>query len=113
VLWCIGYDTIYALQDREDDAMIGIGSSALALGRHVKAGVAGFYAGAAALWALAFWLLRPDLLALLALLPVAGHLGWQVLTLETQDADNPLARFRSNRFLGLLVALACWVVGNA
>ena len=48
-----------------------------------------------------------------ALLPAAGHLGWQVLTLESDDADNPLARFRSNRFLGLLVALACWVVGNA
>ena len=113
ILWCIGYDTIYALQDREDDAMIGIGSSALTLGSHVQAGVAAFYGGAVALWALAFWLLRPDWLALVALLPAAGHLGWQVLTLETDDADNPLARFRSNRFLGLLVALACWVVGNA
>ena len=113
VLWCIGYDTIYACQDREDDAMIGIGSSALTLGKHLRAGVAGFYAGAAGLWGLAFWLLRPDPLALLALAPAAAHLGWQVLTLEDTDADNALARFRSNRTLGLLVALACWVVGNA
>ena len=113
VLWCVGYDTIYACQDREDDAIVGIGSSALTLGRKVKAGVAVFYAGAIGLWALAVWLLRPDWVALLALLPAALHLGWQVLTLEDGDADNALARFRSNRFAGLLMALACWVVGNA
>ena len=113
ILWCIGYDTIYACQDREDDAMVGIGSSALTLGRHVQSGVAAFYAGAVALWGLAVWLLRPDWIALLALLPAALHLGWQVLTLKDSDGDNALARFRSNRMAGLLVALACWVVGNA
>jgi 4-hydroxybenzoate polyprenyltransferase len=113
VLWCVGYDTIYACQDREDDALVGIGSSALTLGRWVRPAVAGFYAGAVALWALAVWWLRPDWLALLALLPVALHLGWQALTLEDGDADNALARFRSNRTAGLLMALACWVVGNA
>ncbi len=113
VLWCIGYDTIYACQDREDDAMVGIGSSALTLGKHVKAGVAAFYAGAILLWALAFWLLRPDWLALLALAPAALHLTWQVLTLDDRDGDNALSRFRANRTAGLLVALACWVVGNA
>jgi 4-hydroxybenzoate polyprenyltransferase len=79
----------------------------------VKAGVAAFYAGALALWALAFWLLRMDWLALAALLPAAVHLGLQVVTLRPDDGDNSLARFRSNRMLGLLVALACWVVGNA
>jgi 4-hydroxybenzoate polyprenyltransferase len=113
VCWCVGYDTIYACQDREDDAMVGIGSSALTLGQHVRAGVAGFYLAGVALLALAFWLLRPDWLALLALLPAALHLMLQVMTLEPADADNALARFRSNRFAGLLVALACWVVGNA
>lgn len=113
VLWCIGYDTIYACQDREEDASVGIGSSALTLGKHVKAGVGAFYAGAAVLWCAAFWLLRPDWIALLALLPAALHLGWQVLKLEDHDADNALARFRANRTTGLLVALACWVVGNA
>lgn len=113
ILWCIGYDTIYACQDREDDALVGIGSSALTLGSHVQSGVAAFYAGAVALWGLAVWLLRPDWIALLALLPAALHLGWQVLTLKDSDGDNALARFRSNRMAGLLVALACWVVGNA
>lgn len=111
--WCVGYDTIYACQDREDDALVGVGSSALTLGRHVRAGVAGFYALAIAAWGGAVWLLRPDWLALLALLPAALHLGWQALTLRADDGDNVLARFRSNRTAGLLVALACWVVGNA
>ena len=111
--WCIGYDTIYALQDREDDAMAGIRSSARALGSKVKPGVAGFYAAAVALWALAFWLVRPDPLALLALVPVALHLGWQALTLDVDDGDNALARFRSNRVAGFLLALGCLVVGSA
>ncbi len=113
VLWVIGYDTIYALQDREDDALVGIRSSALRLGKRVHAGVAAFYAGAVALWALAFWLYRADWVALLALLPAALHLSWQVATLDADDPANPLERFRSNRWTGALVAAACYVVGNA
>ena len=113
IAWVIGYDTIYALQDREDDAMVGIRSSALAMGARVQAGIAGFYAAAAALWALGFWLYRPDPVALLALLPVAGHLAWQVVSLDAEDPANPLDRFRSNRWAGALMAAACFVVGNA
>jgi len=113
IFWCIGYDTIYALQDREDDALVGIRSSALRLGGHVQAGVIAFYALALALWGLAFYLLREDWIALLALLPAALHLLWQAFTLDPADPANPLARFRSNRFAGLLVAAACLVVGNA
>lgn len=113
VLWTVGYDTIYALQDREDDALVGIRSSALRMGKHVRGGVALCYAGAVLLWALSFWLLREDWVALLALLPVAGHLAWQVMTLAPDDPDNPLARFRSNRMAGALLAAACYVVGNA
>ena len=113
ILWVIGYDTIYALQDREDDALVGIRSSARAMGQHVRMGVALLYATALGLWALSFWLLRPDVIALLALLPVGLHLGWQVVTLDVQDDGNALARFRSNRFAGLLMAAACYVVGNA
>ncbi len=113
IAWVVGYDTIYALQDREDDALVGIRSSALRLGSKVRPGVAGFFAAALACWAAAFWLLRGDWIGLLTLLPVAGHLAWQVLTLAPGEADNALARFRSNRFAGLLMALACWVVGNA
>ena len=113
MFWCIGYDTIYALQDREDDALVGIRSSALRMGRHVRAGVGLCYALALALWTLALWLLRGDPLALLAMAPAALHFAWQVATLKPDDGDNALARFRSNRFAGLLVALACFVVGNA
>lgn len=113
IAWVIGYDTIYALQDREDDAMVGIRSSALAMGARVQAGIAGFYAAAVALWGLGFWLYRADPLSLLALLPVAGHLAWQVMSLDADDSANPLERFRSNRWAGALMAAACYVVGNA
>jgi 4-hydroxybenzoate polyprenyltransferase len=113
ICWVIGYDTIYALQDREDDAMVGIRSSALAMGAKVRAGIAAFYAVATGLWVAAFWLYRADPLALLALVPVAGHLAWQVASLDADDPMNPLARFRSNRWAGALMAAACFVVGNA
>ncbi len=112
VLWVIGYDTIYALQDREDDALIGVRSSALRMGRHVRGGTALCYAGALSLWAAALWLQRSDALVLAALLPMALHLGWQVATLRPDDGAGALARFRSNRFAGLLMFLACLVVGT-
>lgn len=113
IFWCIGYDTIYALQDIEDDALVGVRSSARRLGERVRSGVMAFYGLAIVLWAIAFWLLRPDWVALVALIPVALHLGFQVLTLDPADGANVLARFRSNRDAGLVMALACWVVGNA
>jgi len=109
--WVIGYDTIYALQDVEDDALIGVRSSARRMGAWVREGVALFYLLALALWAGAFWLTRPDALVLVALVPSAVHLGWQVLTLDPADGTNVLARFRSNRMTGLFVGLACLVVG--
>ena len=112
IFWVIGYDTIYAMQDREDDALVGIRSSALRLGEGVRGGVALFYAAALACWAGAFWLLRGEWLALAALVPMALHMAWQVLSLRS-DGANALALFRSNRSAGLLMALACWVAGNA
>ncbi|BAV65708.1 4-hydroxybenzoate octaprenyltransferase [Sphingobium cloacae] len=112
IFWVVGYDTIYALQDREDDALIGIGSSALSMGRHVRGGVTLCYLFALALWSAAIWQIRPQLLALLALLPMAAHLLWQTATLKEDGAD-PLVKFRSNRFAGLLMVLACLVVGSA
>jgi 4-hydroxybenzoate polyprenyltransferase len=113
IAWVIGYDTIYALQDREDDALIGVRSSALRMGAHVKGGTASFYAVAVLCWAGAMWLVRPDPLVWGALVPVAGHLGWQVATLVPDDGANALRRFRSNRFAGLLMFLACVVVGTS
>ncbi|TPG22525.1 4-hydroxybenzoate octaprenyltransferase [Sphingomonas koreensis] len=112
IAWVIGYDTIYALQDREDDALIGVRSSARRLGAHVKGGVALFYGIALVCWAGAFWLVRPDPLAIAALLPIALHLGWQVATLDPDDGGGALDRFRSNRFAGLLMFAACLVVGT-
>jgi 4-hydroxybenzoate polyprenyltransferase len=113
ICWVVGYDTIYALQDREDDALVGVKSSALALGKHARAGIALFYALALVLWAAALWRVRPDGLALLALLPVALHLGWQVAALKVEAGDDALAKFRSNRTAGLLMFAACLVVGTS
>ena len=116
IFWVIGYDTIYALQDREDDALVGIRSSALALGRHVRAGVAACYALAVLLWAAALWQMRADPLVLAALAPVAAHLGWQAATLRDDGSAGAgagaLRRFRANRGAGLLMFLACVVVGT-
>jgi 4-hydroxybenzoate polyprenyltransferase len=112
VAWVVGYDTIYALQDREDDALVGIRSSALRLGTRVRGGVALFYAVAVALWGAALWQVRADPLVFAALLPVALHLAWQVATLRPDDGAGALARFRSNRTAGLLMFLACAAVGT-
>jgi 4-hydroxybenzoate polyprenyltransferase len=113
VAWVIGYDTIYALQDREDDALAGVKSSALALGRHSRAGISVFYLLAVLLWAAAIWTVRPHVLALAALAPIALHLFWQAADLDPENGEDALAKFRSNRFAGLLMFLACLVVGTA
>ncbi|WP_310496349.1 4-hydroxybenzoate octaprenyltransferase [Sandarakinorhabdus sp.] len=113
VAWTLGYDTIYALQDIEDDAIAGIKSSARALGPAARRGVAGFYALALLLWGAALWLVRPDPLVLAALLPLAAHLGWQVWRLSDAGPANALMLFRTNRSAGLLMFAACAVVGLA
>ncbi|WP_375250375.1 4-hydroxybenzoate octaprenyltransferase [Sphingomonas sp.] len=112
IAWVVGYDTIYALQDREDDALIGIGSSALSMGRHVHAGIGICYAIAVAGWTAALWQVRADPLVFLAVLPAALHLLWQVATLRPADGEGALRRFRANRATGLLVFLACAAVGT-
>jgi 4-hydroxybenzoate polyprenyltransferase len=113
VFWVVGYDTVYALQDKEDDALVGVKSSALALGRHARAGVAACYVVALVLWGFAFREVRVEWFALLTLLPMALHLTGQVATLKPDDGADALAKFRSNRFAGLLMFAACWVVGTA
>ena len=112
IFWVIGYDTIYALQDREDDALVGIRSSALRLGGNVRFGVLCFYTTAMLAWACAFWLVRADWIGLLALVPIGLHLAWQVTTLNPDNGDDPLNKFRSNRFAGLLMFMACLVLGQ-
>jgi 4-hydroxybenzoate polyprenyltransferase len=113
IFWVIGYDTIYALQDREDDALVGVKSSALALGRHARSGIAACYLIALALWGVALWRVRPDGLVLAALVPMAAHLLWQVASLRPDDGADALARFRSNRMAGFILFLACLVVGTS
>jgi 4-hydroxybenzoate polyprenyltransferase len=113
IFWVIGYDTIYAVQDKEDDALVGVKSSALALGAKARLGIGVCYGIAAALWAASIWTVRPEALAVAALAPLALHLLWQVATLRQEDGADALAKFRSNRFAGLLMFLACLVVGNS
>ncbi len=113
IAWVVGYDTIYALQDVEDDALVGVRSSARALGARVRSGVGLFYAAALIFWAAAIWTVRPQALAVLALAPAAAHLVWQVVALKPADSADPLNKFRSNRFAGFLVAMAMIVVGSS
>jgi 4-hydroxybenzoate polyprenyltransferase len=112
IFWVVGYDTIYAMQDREDDALVGIKSSALRLGGSVRLGVAVFYILTITGWGMAIWSVRPEKQALVALLPVSFHLCMQVASLKS-DGSNALGHFRSNRVAGLLAALAFLVVGAA
>jgi 4-hydroxybenzoate polyprenyltransferase len=113
IFWVIGYDTIYALQDKEDDALVGVKSSALVLGGHARLGVTICYVLALLLWGFAIHAVRYEAFALLALAPIAIHLLWQVATLNPEDGADALAKFRSNRFAGLLMFLACFVIGTS
>ena len=111
IFWVIGYDTLYAIQDIEDDALVGVKSSARALGKHLRSGVAISYALAVLGWAIAVWLVRPQPLALLALLPAALHLARQVVRLDPTNGEGALALFRSNRFAGFVILAGLLVIG--
>lgn len=111
VAWVIGYDTIYAIQDVEDDALVGVKSSARRLGDQTSLGVTIFYSLAVLLWGVSIWSVRPDWLALAALLPAVLHLSNQALRVDPGDGEGALRLFRSNRTAGLLVFLAMLVVG--
>ena len=111
VAWVVGYDTLYAIQDKEDDALVGVRSSARRLGEKAPLGVAIFYLIAMIFWGAAIWQVRPDWIALAALAPAAMHLAWQAGRADPSDGDLALRLFRSNRACGLLVFLAMLVVG--
>ncbi len=108
VFWTLGYDTIYALQDLEDDAMVGVKSSARRLGANVAGGVAGFYALAIVLAAAVGWIAGLGPLFWVGFGGYAAHLAWQVRTLRLDNAALALKLFKSNREAGfiLLVAIA-------
>jgi 4-hydroxybenzoate polyprenyltransferase len=103
IAWVIGYDTIYAHQDIEDDALVGIKSTARLFGEHTRPMLAAFYALAATLIAAAFVLAGAGAVALLGLAAFAAHLGWQVVRFETGNPDLALKLFKSNRDAGLIL----------
>ncbi len=103
ILWVIGYDTIYAHQDREDDAIVGVRSTALLFGEKTAPILTLFYAGAAALFAVALWTLGAPLVAYAGLAAFAGHLAWQVRSLDIANPDLCLRLFKSNRDAGLIL----------
>jgi 4-hydroxybenzoate polyprenyltransferase len=109
--WTLGYDTIYAQQDVEDDALVGVKSSARRLGGKAPLGIGVFYLIALLLWGAAIWTVRPDWIALLALAPAALHLANQGLRADPRDGALALTLFRSNRTCGLLVFLGMLAVG--
>jgi 4-hydroxybenzoate polyprenyltransferase len=106
VAWTIGYDTIYAHQDREDDDLIGLKSTALKFGRATKAWLAFLYAVAWLAITLAGIMAHAGTAFLLGMMAAAGQLGWQISTLDIDDAENCLERFRSNRDFGAIVFAA-------
>ncbi|MDN2567927.1 4-hydroxybenzoate octaprenyltransferase [Aquibium sp. A9E412] len=105
ILWVIGYDTIYAHQDKEDDALVGVRSTALLFGRRTKAWLVALYGGALLFFAVAFALAAVPLPAMAGLVAAAAHMARQIRTLDIDDPDECLRLFRSNRVLGWLIFL--------
>src|SRR5499427_8644373 len=106
IAWVIGYDTIYAHQDREDDALIGVKSTALLFGERTKPILAVFYTLAVLLIALAGWSVGAGIVFSLGLFAFAAHLSWQLWRLDIADPVNCLMVFKSNRDAGLILFAA-------
>ena len=106
IAWVIGYDTIYAHQDREDDALIGIKSTALLFGERTKPMLGLFYGLAVILVGVAGLISGAGLVFAIGLLAFAAHLGWQIARLDIADPDRCLALFKSNRDAGLILFAA-------
>ena len=106
IAWTIGYDTIYAHQDKEDDAIVGLKSTALRFGPKTKPWLTLFFGLAVALLALAGFGAGAGWPFFLGLTLASFHLVWQVATLDVDDPVNCLARFRANRDFGALVFAA-------
>jgi 4-hydroxybenzoate polyprenyltransferase len=103
IAWVIGYDTIYAHQDREDDLLIGIKSTALLFGENTRPMLASFYAAAVVLVGIAGLMAGGGLIFVLGLIAFAAHLAWQVMRLDINDSAHCLKLFKSNRDAGLIL----------
>tara|TARA_R110000868_G_scaffold76499_4_gene219919 strand:+ start:6262 stop:7218 length:957 start_codon:yes stop_codon:yes gene_type:complete len=106
VCWTLGYDTIYAHQDSEDDALVGVKSTARLFGELSQYWVAGFYAANALLVAVAIWLSFATPWVVIPYALYTAHLFNQVRELDIADGNGCLALFRSNRTAGLLLVAA-------
>ncbi|HEX3432028.1 MAG TPA: 4-hydroxybenzoate octaprenyltransferase [Rhizomicrobium sp.] len=104
--WTLGYDTIYAHQDKEDDALIGVRSTARLFGVRSRQWIDAFYALALACMVAALIVVIGRLWLALLLVPVALHFYWQSRRLDIDDAQRCLKIFRANRNTGLLLAAA-------
>ena len=109
ILWDLGFDTVYAHQDREDDALVGVKSTARLFAENTRPFLAACYAGAVGLLALAGGLAGLSGVFYLALALPAGLLAWQVKALEIDDPALCLRLFRANRDVGLAIGLAIWL----
>jgi 4-hydroxybenzoate polyprenyltransferase len=103
ISWVIGYDTIYAHQDTEDDALIGIKSTALLFGARTRPALVAFYTLAVVLIGVALTLSGAHWVAAIALAAFAAHLIWQIVRLDISDPALCLRIFKSNRDAGLLL----------
>ena len=103
IAWVIGYDTIYAHQDREDDLLIGIKSTALLFGENTRPMLASFYVVAVMLIGIAGLMAGGGLIFILGLIAFAAHLAWQVMRLDINDSAHCLKLFKSNRDAGLML----------
>jgi len=104
--WTLGYDTIYALQDVEDDALIGVKSTARLFGARARDWVLGFYGVAFALILAAGYAEHAGWPFTFVMLAAGAHLLWQVHTLQIDNAENALRMFRANRDTGAIIAAA-------
>ncbi len=103
IAWTLVYDTIYAHQDKEDDALIGVKSTALKFGARTKAWLAGFAAASVLLLAASVQLGGAGWPALTAVALVGAHLAWQIGAVDLDDPADCLAKFRANRWIGWLL----------
>ncbi|MBN9254295.1 MULTISPECIES: 4-hydroxybenzoate octaprenyltransferase [unclassified Mesorhizobium] len=111
ILWVIGYDTIYAHQDKEDDALVGVRSTARLFGENTKAWLAGLYGGALACFAIAFASAQVPVPALAGLIAAGAHMARQITRLDIDNPDQCLRLFRSNNQVGWLIFLG--LIGGA
>ncbi len=111
IAWTLGYDTIYAHQDKEDDALVGVKSSALKLGARTKPWLIVFYGLALAGMAASGWAAGLSWPFYLGLAGVAAQFAWQVASLDIDDPAGCLVRFKLNRYAGWLLLAGILAAG--